>query len=595
MTKTEEIKTITSPATGQHPMLAMIADVMMGIAAGEWPILAPWADALLWAQERGDSYIVIPYEHCVHLSEAVKLVGSPYGFAPFILDQNRLFLGRLWQLEQDIAASLCQLAMADAHSSVASGASEDLQRWFSDPQSRQQQFAAALALYQPFMLINGGPGTGKTTTVAKILALLLKYVWSSLYPPRIALVAPTGKAAAHMAQALHRALSQFAVDEKTASVLMALEGQTVHRLLRLKPPLMECAYDQANPLPVDMLVVDESSMLDLSLFRLLVRALKPGTRLILLGDANQLAAVGAGNVLGDLSKPTCLTPALARQLTALLGHGLSLPVSPTAHMSAHVATLVHSYRFQADQGIGALALACIQSDSEAAQQAMGDFPEQLQWGHTQPSLLYQTLYPLQETWWQAVRQKDIAAVFTHLADVMILAVRRNDAQAFNEGYRHFLQQKGHAGLDNWFAGMPLLITQNDYHVGVFNGDVGVVLPDEQEPERLVAYFKTGSHYRSVPLSRLPEHETAFAITVHKSQGSEYESVWLLAPQTAMMASEPLFNQALLYTALTRARRQFVFCGLPLQLTQAIRQKQVRRSGLGMAVDRLYARIIKNHS
>lgn len=585
---TEAVAPIAASTPVPHPMLAMIAEVMSSIAADEWLIVQPWAEALLWAQDRGDSYIIVPAEPRQSLRQATQLVGAPYAFRPFILDQNRLFLGRLWQLEQDIAESLYRLATV-APKAIAPEAAQDLQAWFPEAASRPQQFAAALALCQPFVLINGGPGTGKTTTVAKILALLLKHVWPADYPPRIALAAPTGKAAAHMAQALHRAVAALPLDEQTAAVLMHLEGQTVHRLLRLTPPLMECAYHQAEPLPVDVLVVDESSMLDLSLFRLLVRSLATGSRLILLGDANQLAAVGVGNVLADLSQSTCITPLLMQQLTTLLPALPSLSVSPTAHMAAHVATLSHSFRFQADQGIGALALACMRADSEAAQQAMADFPAQLQWGKTQLSRLYQELYSLQQEWWQAVAQGDIEAVFSHLTKVMVLAVRRRDAQEFNAGYRFFLQQQGHAGLDNWFAGMPLLITQNDYNTGVYNGDVGVVLPDRQTPQRLMAYFKTGTQYRAIPLSRLPEHETAFAITVHKSQGSEYERVWLLAPQTEEDVAEPLFNQALLYTALTRARWQFVFCGVPAQLERAIHQRQRRNSGLASAVERLYAR------
>ena len=569
-----------------HPMLSMIEETLSPIAPEEWLILSPWVEVLLWAQDRGDSYIEIPYSQIDILSQLTCLLGKPNSFMPFILDQNRLFSGRIWQLEQDIAVGLYSLAQTPV-AEVNLAVKEDLENWFPEKDSQEQRFAATLALYQSFVLINGGPGTGKTTTVAKILALIIKHVWQASQQPRIVLAAPTGKAAAHMAQALHKALGSFQLEQSIEQILMGVQGQTVHRLLQLRPPLMESFYNQERPLPVDILVIDEASMLDLSLFRLLLRAIKQGTRLILLGDANQLPAVGAGNVLGDLSQSTQLTPELIENLSVLLDD-YSLPSgNAQANIAAHVATLVHSYRFRADQGIGALAEACIQSDADKAQAVMTQFPKQLQWAGNDLMGLGRQLYLQQTTWWQAVSKNDIEAVFAHITDLMVLTAHKADAQAFNEYYRTYLQKQGHTTLEPWFAGMPILITQNDYNVNLFNGDIGIILSDQNEPQRLVAYFREGQTYRTVSLSRLPEHELAFAITVHKSQGSEYDTVWLIAPQSSPDDTEPLFNQALFYTALTRARKQFVFCGHATQLTHAIKQRDRRRSGLTRALNRLY--------
>ncbi|PIT14184.1 exodeoxyribonuclease V subunit alpha [Snodgrassella alvi] len=569
-----------------HPALQAMTQVLGLAAHTEWAVMQPWADALLWAFNRGDSHIVVPREHLAAIRNCRVLVGAAGAYTPFILQNNHLFLGRMWQLEQDIAESLWQLAdIAPARINEAAVAA-DLASWFPEADSAQQRFAAALALIQHFVVINGGPGTGKTTTVAKILGLLLKHAWQLSRPPQIALVAPTGKAAAHMANALQRALNKLPLPDSSMQLLGRLTGQTVHRLLQLQPPLLTGPYDAEHPLPVDILVVDESSMLDLSLFRALLRALKPDVRLILLGDANQLPAVGAGNVLAELSQPTVLSPVLKQQLAALL---LEQPLPPSgneANMAAHVATLSHSYRFDATQGIGALATACINGDDSAALNAVTSFPAQLQLQQADMQRLSRDLYSQQRMWWQAVAENNIAAVFSHLTDIMVLTAWRADAEAFNQQYRRYLRQQLHLNTDSWFAGLPILITQNDYGVGLFNGDIGVILPDRDNSGHLLAYFADGANYRAISLSRLPQHEAAFAITVHKSQGSEYDSVWLLAPQAQAAADDPLFNRSLLYTALTRARQQFTFCGTARQLAQGIKNSQQRRSGLSAALAQL---------
>lgn len=567
-----------------HPALAAIAKVLGTIAAQEWEIVRIWADALLWALARGDSYIQIPRDRIAQLRSCRLLVGSAGMYSPFILTQQQLFLGRVWQLEQDVAGSICQLNRMTSEQLGVSVA-EDLQNWFADDASQQQRFAAALALVQHFVLINGGPGTGKTTTVAKILALILKHVWQAPYPPQIALAAPTGKAATHMANALQNALLKLNLSTDVFKPLSALTGQTVHRLLQLHPPLLVSPYNSENPLPIDILVIDESSMLDLSLFKTLLQALKAGVRLILLGDANQLPAVGAGSVLAELSQPTILTPAIANRLESLLPNITKFAVQQDAGIAACVATLTHSYRFDPNKGIGALAAACINCDEQAALSAMDGYV-QLQWYQFGWSDLCRQWYQLQHLWWQAVNGAEIHTIFNHLTDIIMLAARKADAQAFNQHYRRYLAGKLGVDTENWFAGMPILVTQNDYDIGLYNGDIGVILVDTDNNEQLAAFFVDGQSYRKIALSRLPHHEPAFAITVHKSQGSEYDTVWLLAPQSPVTHEDSGFNRALLYTALTRARHQFTFCGTSAQMVQAIKNNEQRRSGLRVAVNEL---------
>lgn len=567
-----------------HPALAAIAKVLSTVAPAEWEIVQPWAEALLSALNRGDSYIIVPRDHLAELRCCGTLVGNIYSYSPFILNQQQLFFGRMWQLEQDVATCISKLCAPSTHS-LDKSVAEDLQKWFPDQHASEQRFAAALALLQPFVLINGGPGTGKTTTVAKILALLLKHVWQAPYPPQIALIAPTGKAATHMASALHHAIQQLDLSEDILKSLSQLSGQTVHRLLQLHPPLLTGPFNPTNPLPVDILVVDESSMLDLSLFRALLRSLKPNIRLILLGDANQLPAVGLGNVLADLSVSTILTPALSQQLQQILPQQSLPPYQPDAGIAAHVATLTHSYRFDPKKGIGSLASACISGDDNAAVQAIESF-QQLKRQQVSLAELCEIWYQLQHSWWKAVKEHDVETIFSHLTDIILLAVRKADANTFNQLYRQYLARQWQVDTENGFAGLPILITQNDYDIGLYNGDIGVMLPDLDDAQHLLAYFAHGHTFRKIALSRLPQHEPAFAITVHKSQGSEYDQVWLLAPQSEASSDDPLFNRALMYTALTRARQHFTFCGSITQLTQAIKNSDHRRSGLRTALNQL---------
>ena len=250
-------------------------------------VCEPFIYRLFAALQDGHTFIWLHDDEAAVLQEAAPLVART-GDAPLVLQGRRLFLGRIWQLERDLAREIVRLAKADLPVLNREQSRQNLADWFQETGSEGQQAAAALALLQPFMLISGGPGTGKTTTVAKLLALLCD---AAPVLPRIALAAPTGKAAAHMARSLHKALARFAVPEAVKAHLQALDGQTVHRLLKLRPPQMQPQFDAESPLPLDILVVDEASMLDLSLLLNLLRAVPNGCRVVLLGDEDQLPSV----------------------------------------------------------------------------------------------------------------------------------------------------------------------------------------------------------------------------------------------------------------------------------------------------------------
>ena len=502
--------------------------------------VAPYIPRLFAALADGNSFIYLGRDEAQELAQAAPVVGSD-AESPLVLDGRRLFLARHWQLECDLAQQILRLRTRAAPPDNLPQLRALLQQWFADAGSRDQQAAAALTLLQNFMLVSGGPGTGKTTTVAKLLALLCQN--GSL--PRIALAAPTGKAAARMAQSLHQAVAKISgLDDAVRGHLSALQGQTVHRLLGLRPPQMQPVFHAGNPLPLDVLLLDEASMLDNGLLLQTLSALPDGCRVVLLGDADQLPSVGAGAVLEALSQGEALSPATAELLRELLPQGWQ------TELREHSARLAVSHRFDSGSGIGVLARAVVEGDGAAAEQVFAGFPEQL--ARREGSI-------------------DEMAVFEHYADAVVLCALREEAAAFNRAYRRLLQAHGRADAEDWFAGQILMVSRNDPAQQLFNGDIGIVLPHQGVP---AVWFADGARLRPVPPARLPEHDSAFAITVHKSQGSEYREVWLPLPAVA----EQLPDRTLLYTAVTRAKERFV-CWNAALLAEAVHKQSRRHSAL----------------
>ncbi|MFC2353737.1 exodeoxyribonuclease V subunit alpha, partial [Eikenella halliae] len=486
-----------------------------------------------------------------------------------------LFGGRLFALERSVVAELRRIAHSRVELPENAGLRQRLRDWFPDAGHNGQRLAAALAVLQPLMLVTGGPGTGKTTTVAKLLALLCA---DAAEMPRIALTAPTGKAAAHMTRSLHRALGSFdAGSERVLQHLTALEGQTVHRLLKLNPVAGHSKFNREQPLPFDIVVADEASMLDLPLLHQLLCAIPEHGRLILLGDENQLPPVGIGAVLPVLAQPTVLTAKEAAQLAEWLPEGVPFEVRDNPPpLAGNVARLEYSHRFDPQRGVGALAQAVVSGEAAAAEAAFARFPDDLFRLPETPAALARHFTKQHEAYWQAVSSGDPAACFAAQQQLVVLVARRSQATDFNREYRKLLAAQGRAAEQGWFAGQVLMVAENDYAVNVFNGDIGIVLP---HGNGLAAFFPDAGGFRAVSLSRLPAHDTAFAMTVHKSQGSEYQEVWLLGDE----ADSALFDRTLLYTAITRARRRFGYAGQMNALTAAVQRKNHRRTGLGEAL------------
>lgn len=571
----------------RHPAVPAILSTLQMRAPAAAEAVAPYLDGLLYAQDTGHSFVCVGKAQAAALKKAWPVVGDGSEATPLVLQGNRLYSGRLFAWEREIAQELYRLSRSPVRLPESKCIAQRLCEWFPDPASQEQKAATALALLQPFIWISGGPGTGKTTTVAKLLALLCG---GDQPLPRIALAAPTGKAAAHMTRSLHRALVTFSVPEVVCAHLAALEGQTVHRLLRLDLLDATPKYDAAQPLPYDIVIVDEASMLDCPLLLKILRAMPTGGRLILLGDEEQLPPVGIGALLPALTQPTDLSTEQAEVLSAWLPEGIPFPVSnQPPPLAAHVVKLTRSHRFDPERGVGALAQAVLAGRPEQAAAAFSHFENDLCWQASSLPQLAKAFFGQQQAYWAAVAAGDPAACLAAQQHCVVLTALRADAEAFNQAYRRLLAKAGKAGQAGWFAGQILMAAENDYAVNIFNGDIGIVLPHEGG---LAAFFPHNTGCRPVALSRLPLCDTAFAMTVHKSQGSEYESVWLIPPQDSSIQSAALFDRTLLYTAVTRARKTFVYAGDTEGLKQAVARKTVRHSGLKEAIAKQFAQTDK---
>lgn len=503
---------------------------------------------------------------------ACELVTRPGGYAPLVLDNaGRLYFARHWFAESRIARRLAALT-SDTSNADPQQTKVWLDKLFPDagPDSRQR-LAAALAARQRFLLIAGGPGTGKTTTVVRLLALLAAL---SERPLVMAMAAPTGKAAARLTESVRAAREKLPLsDEEKARLPEA--AQTLHRLLGLKPGSGRARHHAAAPLPLDVLVIDEGSMVDLALMDATLDALPTHARLILLGDPDQLASVEAGSVLTDLAELESWSSDAAEWLAAA---GSTSPSSenPEGPLADAVVRLTHSHRFDANSGIGALAVAVNRGDAAEACALLqyGKYAD-LSWRANSIGLAEQLLAERAAYFQQlAEAEAQPQALFNEFNRLMLLCGERRQVEAFNTEVERLLEACGVKTRGNeWYAGRPVMVRENDYSVGLFNGDIGIALNTE-DGLRVLFPAPDGGFRRFAP-ARLPAHDSVYAMTVHKSQGSEFDSVWLALPET-LSAN---LSRALIYTAITRARKQFVLAGSLAVLEAAVRQREQRSSGL----------------
>lgn len=547
------------------------------------------------------------------------------GCCPLVLVGQRLYLRRYWQHERHVVSTLHQRLQHPLQ--VAGDLPERLDALFAGSQQNPdwQRIACALAARGRFSIITGGPGTGKTTTVVRLLALLQTPAVEAGKPLRIRLAAPTGKAAARLTESIGRQVGVLPVDDAVRNAIPT-EVSTLHRLLGSLPDSRHFRHHAGNPLALDVLVVDEASMIDLEMMANVLAALPPQARLVLLGDKDQLASVEAGAVLGDLCRRAdagCYSPATVDWLQqvsgqSLAGSGLQPGDESTHLLEQQTAMLRHSHRFGSDSSIGELARAVNRCDATAARDLLqrggfADIQSRRLNGSNDPAFSALVLgaegalpgygaylgtltaqrpgadVPATDPRWEAWA----AAVLSAFDRFQLLcAVRRGEwgVEGINQRVADLLTRRGLLRADTlWYEGRPVLVTRNDYSLGLMNGDIGIALrirepalhAGQAETEALRVAFPRNDGkggIRFVLPSRLPEVETVFAMTVHKSQGSEFEHAVLVLPE----ARNPVLTKELVYTAITRASQHFSLLESRPGVLEAAVQTPVRRiSGLDL--------------
>ncbi|EOF9298309.1 exodeoxyribonuclease V subunit alpha [Enterobacter bugandensis] len=581
------------------------------MVAGEEP--AVMLAAAILSKDAGEGHVCLPLSRLVVdekmppalqacfalLGEAVDwqeillrspAVSSADTGTPMILTGERLYLNRLWRNELTVARFFSETnAPLPCDEALLRQTLDTL--FTSDDETDWQKVAAAVALTRRISVISGGPGTGKTTTVAKLLAALIQL--SGEQKCRIRLAAPTGKAAARLTESLGGALQKLPLTGERLA-LFPNEASTLHRLLGAQPGSQRLRYHAGNPLHLDVLVVDEASMIDLTMMSRLIDALPPHARVIFLGDRDQLASVEAGAVLGDICTYASLgyTAERAEELARLTGCSLAAENHLLAGaLRDSLCLLQKSYRFGSDSGIGQLAAAVNRGDRHATCAVFdGTFTDiekkSLQTGEEYQAMLDDALLGYQHFLTGVQQQSTPEQVIAAFGEYQLLCALREGpfgVSGLNDRLEQLLAQKrkiNRTPHSRWYEGRPVMISRNDSALGLFNGDIGIAL-DRGQGLRVWFHMPDGS-VKSFQPSRLPEHETAWAMTVHKSQGSEFNHAALILPTQL----SPVVTRELIYTAITRARQRLSLYTDERVLVQAIATRTERRSGLSAIFDSL---------
>jgi exodeoxyribonuclease V alpha subunit len=547
------------------------------------------------------------------------LVTRAEGSPPLVLDAGRLYLRRYWRYSRQVAENLrLRLAMDLPVADRLSRRMDSLFAGFrSETESARkeihwQSVAAAIAARGSFSLISGGPGTGKTTTVVRLLALFQGLALDRGGKLRMRLAAPTGKAAARLTESISQAAGTL---PQALPPHIPTEAVTLHRLLGSRPDTRQLVHHRCNPLHLDLLVVDEASMIDLEMMAALLDALPLSARLVLLGDKDQLASVEAGAVLGELCASAGAPgyrPETIEWVRASTGYDLSAFAGPGSPLDQQIVVLRKSHRFGATSGIGTLAREVRQGSPARVRAAWGHgFGDihRATIAHADSQALSRLVIngapdafaisgsgsrPVgygaylhivsqgpssrdeEENWFRAILN-----AFGRFQ--LLCAVRRGDwgVEGLNRAVARHLYRAGLISSERgWYPGRPVIVTRNDYSLGLMNGDIGLTLPVSDpgtEMPALKVVFPTPDHrFKKVLPSRLSDAETVYAMTVHKSQGSEFDHTALVLPDTL----SPVLTRELIYTAITRARSWFTLAGpKPGLLEEAASRSAYRASGL----------------
>lgn len=517
-------------------------------------------------------------------------VGEPGEFKPMILDnKSRLYMHRYHEYQHKLVDSIKLRINEDINDINLLKLKKEIEQMFPVPSIKEaqdwQKVAAFTAITKRFCVITGGPGTGKTTTVVKIIALLLAL--ADHIKPRIALTAPTGKAAARLKEAIKNVGEELNIPKIIADAI-PVEVSTIHRLLGYIPDSPYFRHHAENQLPVDVVIVDEASMVDMALMSKLVQALAPQTQLILLGDEDQLASVEAGAVLGDIcdtGNTHDFSVEFADNLKKMTGCELEIRKNKGTESGIcdSIIRLEKSYRFGENSGISLLSRAINSGDGRLALElAKSSKHTNVRWqqlpGHK--GLASGIKDMVINGFGDYLRAKKHSDIFKWFERFRILCALRKGpfgSVAVNQLVEMILKEERLIDPEKvWYSGRPILMKGNDYRLQLFNGDIGVTLPDPESDNDLRVFFQgmDGNLRKFHPL-RVAEHETAYAMTVHKSQGSEFDKVLLVLSDR----ESPVLTRELLYTGITRARDVVEIWGNEDIFHTAVHNCTERMSGL----------------
>jgi exodeoxyribonuclease V alpha subunit len=543
--------------------------------------------------ERSGAYAAPKLEDWQRKLSESPVVGTPGDFKPLILDHHcRLYLYRYWEYESILAQRIRRLALNSTGPAVLGPDKQTVARLFPGDSVQEpdwRKIAALIAGFKPLLVISGSPGTGKTTTVARILALLLEGAPS--IKRRIALTAPTGKAAARLQESIRLAKADLDC-ETIIKERIPEKASTVHRLLGSLPHSPYFRHHQNNPLPVDVVVVDEASMLDLPLLSKLVQAMPDRASLILLGDKDQLASVEAGAVLGDLCGESPSGLFSHEMISKILPYGeqdllkqVNLAEAPGLHDC--IVELRKNYRFTGRSDIGKVSAAVnLGQGARLLASLKADACRDVRWFPLpKPDDLEKMFMPVLLDGYRRYLDLVQAAgawddIFEAFETFRILCALRQGpygVTAVNRVIESILEAKRLIHRNGaFYSGQPVMITRNNPRLRLYNGDVGLILADPDKQGQLSAVFRDGpGHFRQLSVQRLPEYETVYAMTVHKSQGSEYSQVLLILSDT----DSPVLTRELIYTGVTRARKNVLIWSAEDIFVAAVSRRIRRDSGL----------------
>lgn len=527
---------------------------------------------------------------CLRLTEAQQKTVSTNEFTgtnqdlqkPFVLHNNNLYIQRYFKYETTVLEKIKSLLHAgDALTEERidflkqhPGLVKNLFTELNTGEADYQLYAALNAFLHHFSIITGGPGTGKTTTVAKIIALIFEENPAS----KIVLAAPTGKAAARMGESLRN--SSAILPEKYKPILQSIVPSTIHRLLGYKHKSIYFKYNAHNPLPVDVVVIDESSMIDVALFSKLIEAVPDSARIILLGDKSQLSSVEAGSIFGDMCNSLHASNNFTPASKAIIEHttGNTPEVCHSNNiLCGHITELRKSHRFSDDRGIGKLSKAVLNNDTSSLESFIHNHEtEDIVFDKHFSRELFDKFINGYESY---IDEPDLKTAFQKINNLRVLcAVRKGETGLYqtNHYIETYLHRKGKIKPGEiFYHNKPVMLTKNYPDLGVFNGEVGIIRKDDEGT--MYTWFLTaeGELKKFLP-AYFTDAETAFAMTIHKSQGSEFDEVLLRLPS---QTESNLLSRELIYTGITRAKKRVIIQSTPeIFLTAAANQAQ-RASGI----------------